>query len=99
MNNTPIYTHNKIGHSSRSSSVQRSKTTADQRCLVITISENLAIHIEILQAGEDAGKTTADQRCLVITILKNLAFHLLKKRWVKDRQTAKQKEKRKTDKK
>ena len=30
----------KIGHSSRSSSDQRSKETADQRCLLITISEN-----------------------------------------------------------
>jgi len=30
----------KIGHSSRSSSNQRSKETADQRCLLITISEN-----------------------------------------------------------
>ena len=26
---------NKIGHSSRSSSIQRSKTTVDQRCLVM----------------------------------------------------------------
>ena len=31
---------NKIGHSSRSSSIQRSKATADQRCLIITIFEN-----------------------------------------------------------
>ena len=31
---------NKIGHSSRSSSNQRSKETADQRCLLITILEN-----------------------------------------------------------
>ena len=31
---------NKIGHSSSSSSNQRSKETADQRCLLITILEN-----------------------------------------------------------
>merc|ERR1712131_275487 len=36
-----LFTHNKIGHSSRSSSNnQRSKKTADQRCLLITILEN-----------------------------------------------------------
>ena len=29
------YLENKIGHSSRSSSIQRSKTTADKRCLVM----------------------------------------------------------------
>ena len=59
MNNTPIYTHNKIGHSSRSSSVQRSKTTADQRCLVITISENLAIQRKKEKKQTDKKKKTA----------------------------------------
>ena len=34
-----LLTTNKIGHSSRSSSNQRSKETAGQRCLLITISE------------------------------------------------------------
>jgi len=58
MNNTPIYTHNKIGHSSRSSSVQRSKTTADQRCLVITISENLAIQRKKEKKQTDKKKKT-----------------------------------------
>ena len=40
--------NNKIGHSSRSSSIQRSKITADQRCMVITIfgKFNFPISIE-----------------------------------------------------
>ena len=41
-------TQYKIGHSSRSSSIQRSKITADQRCMVITIfgKFNFPISIE-----------------------------------------------------
>merc|ERR1711973_1059713 len=42
---------NKIGHSSRSSSIQRSKTIADQRCLVITILENLAFQFLLKKDG------------------------------------------------
>ena len=42
---------NKIGHSSRSSSIQRIKTNADQRCLIITISENLAFQFLLISDG------------------------------------------------
>jgi len=42
---------NKIGHSSRSSSIQRIKTNADQRCLIITISENLAFQFLLIRDG------------------------------------------------
>merc|ERR1711873_226971 len=38
---------NKIGHSSRSSSIQRSKIMADQRCLVITIFGKFSFPISI----------------------------------------------------
>ena len=37
---TPL---NKIGHSSRSSTIQRSITAADQRCLVMFNLENLSL--------------------------------------------------------
>ena len=46
-----VINRNKIGHSSRSSSIQRSKTNADQRCLVITISENLAFQFLLISDG------------------------------------------------
>ena len=63
MNNTPIYTHNKIGHSSRSSSVQRSKTTADQRCLVITIFGKFSFPISIEKKdGQKTNRQTVKKK-------------------------------------
>ena len=72
--------YNKIRHSSRSSSNKRSKETPDQRCLLITISENVqetnrqtkrTSLLTIMSSSNQRSKETADQRCLLITISEN----------------------------
>merc|ERR1712198_722853 len=60
---TLILFFNKIGHSSRSSSIQRRKTTADQRCLVM------------------------------LNNFEKFSFPSIEKRWTKEKETHRQKEK------
>merc|ERR1711873_165630 len=79
---------NKMGHSSRSSSIQRSKIMADQRCLVITIFGKFSFPISIEKKMD---KRQTDRQ-------KEQRKTDKKKKRRKEKQTKRRKEKKKKEK-
>ena len=87
-----VINRNKIGHSSRSSSIQRSKTNADQRCLVITISENLAFQFLLISDGLKTKRKKDTEK------KRNIQKEEKKKKRKKEEETKRKKREMKTDK-
>ena len=88
---------NKIGHSSRSSSIQRIKTNADQRCLIITISENLAFQFLLIRDGLKTKRKKTKRKAKKRVIYKKNKEEKKKKK-TKRRGDKKKKREMKTDK-
>ena len=84
---------NKIGHSSRSSSIQRIKTNADQRCLIITISENLAFQFLLIRDGLKTKRKKTQRKAKKKSIIQKEKKKKQRKKRQKEEETKREKEK------